>query len=261
MAAADVKPIDELFAGKILTRTNVILGNVLCLPPVLLLLAGFALAGGAAYRAFVEETPGGAPALDPGMGALLIAVSVLAIAVSAYWGLRHPTGLADWFLRRVARSEIRSRPDGIVDPDDPEANFVEIVPRQNWKRLMLETATDIGFLAVDETRREVLFEGDRERIRIPVAAILSCEVEQTVIGEWTSSGIQYFLTVIRVQHPSGARELPFAYRGDMGQLGAEVRERRAAALRDRIWALIPDREPTGHDVRISRSGDEIKGRG
>jgi hypothetical protein len=259
MAAADVKPIDELFAGKILTRTNVILGNLLCLPPVLLLLAGVGLAAGAAYLAFGEEAaPGGGPPLDPGVGGLLIAAGVLAVAVSAYWGLRHPTGLADRYLRTLARREILSRPDGIVDPDDPEAIFVELVPRQNWKRLMLETATDVGFLVVDETRQEVLFEGDRERMRIPAAAILSCEVEQIVIGEWASAGIPFYLIVIRAQHPSGARELPFAYRGDVGQLGVEVRERRASALRDRIGALIPSREPTSPDVRISRAGDEIK---
>jgi hypothetical protein len=238
MITVDVKPIDELSAGRILTLRSVIIGNVLTLTPVLLLFAGLGLAIGAAYLAFGEDVPdGGGHQLDPALGGLLIAIGLLVAAVSAYWGLRNTTKLGNWYLRRLARGEIKSRPDGIVDPDDPEAIFVEIVPRQNWNRLMLDTATDVGFLLVDESRREILFEGARERIRIPVGAILACEVEETVIGEGTSGAMKYYFTVIQAQHPSGIGELPFAYRGDLGQLGAGVRERRAAALRDRIGSL------------------------
>jgi hypothetical protein len=240
MATADVKPIDELFAHRILSLKTVILGNLLTLTPLLLLFAGIGLAAGAAYLAFGEGAPeDGEHVLDPRVGVLLIAVGVLVAAASAYWGLRNTTKLANWYLRRLARREVLSRPDGLVDPDHPEAVFVEVVPRQNWNRLMLETATDVGFLLVEELRREVLFEGDRERMRIPAGAILSCEVEQTVIGEGTGGAMKYYFTVLRVQQTSGVRELAFAYRGDLGTLGAGVRERRAADLRDRIEGLAP----------------------
>jgi hypothetical protein len=67
-----------------------------------------------------------------------------------------------------------------VDPDGPEAIFVEMVPRRHWARAnrMLETAGDLGFLRIDAGRGLLLFEGDRERYQIPAGAILGCEVEQ-----------------------------------------------------------------------------------
>jgi hypothetical protein len=239
MATADIKPIDEWSSPRILTTKTIIIGNVLTLAPVVLMFAGMGLAAVVAHLAFAEGVPDGEPPLlGPAAGILGIAVGVLIAAAAAYWGLRNTTQLGSWYLRRVARGEIKSRPNGIVDPDDPKAIFVELVPRPNWTRLMLETATDVGFLLVEEARREVLFEGDGERMRIPAGAILSCEVEQTIIGgEAAAAAMKYYFTVIRVQSPSSIRELPFAYRGDLGPLGAEVRERRAVALRDRIRSL------------------------
>src|SRR6185369_10563065 len=101
--------------------------------------------------------------------------------------------------------------------------LVEIVPRANWGRVMLETASDIGYLLIDGSRREVLFEGDRERMRIPSKAILSCVVQQASFGEVTAGSVEYFFTVMQVNHHTGVRELPFAYRGEFGKFGAGVR--------------------------------------
>jgi hypothetical protein len=237
---ADVRPIDEPFAGRILTRTTVILGNALCLVPVVFMFAGLGLAGGAAYLAFDEDLgKGGEPPLDPALAWMLIAVGVVVAVASGYWGLRNSTLIGNWYLRRLARGEVLSRPDAIVDPDDPDAIFVELVPRKNWKKLMLETATDVGYLLVDEARKEVLFEGDNKRMRIPAGAIRECEVEETVIGEGTGGDMRHFFVVLVVRLESGEKDYPFAYRGDMGQLGADVRERRADALCERILDLLP----------------------
>jgi hypothetical protein len=114
--------------------------------------------------------------------------------------------------------------------------------------MMLDTATDVGFLLVDAAHREVLFEGDHERIRIPVGAILSCKVEQTIIGDPSLEGMKYYFTVIRARHASGPRELPFAYRGDLGTL-ARRPGTTAVALRDRIRGLAVNCAPgTGGHV-------------
>lgn len=45
MAFADVKPIDGMSAGRILSLKTVIIGNLLTLTPLLLMLAGLGLAG------------------------------------------------------------------------------------------------------------------------------------------------------------------------------------------------------------------------
>src|SRR5262249_20544202 len=151
---------------------------------------------------------------------------------------RNTTKIANSYLRRVARNQVRSRAERIVDPDDPNAVFVELVPRRNWSRLMLETATDVGYLVLDEGRREVLFEGDHERMRIPASTILSCETEHTLIGEGAPGSMKYFFTVLEVEDGSASRELPFSYRGDLGSLGASVRRERAVNLRNWIGDLM-----------------------
>jgi len=238
MAFVEVQPIPEPYAGKILTTKTIVIGNLLTLLPLLLMLGG----GGLAYVAVVVFLPVDGNNVTPtevAVGVILAVVGTVVAAASAYWGLRNATRVGNWYLRRLARREIGDRPDGLVNPEDPTAIFVEVVPRQNWGRLMLETATDVGFLLVDEERREVRFEGDRERFRIPAAAILSCEVEETTFGEGTEGAIRYYLTVIQADEPSGVWEVPLAYRGDFGQLGARTREERALALRDRILSLIP----------------------
>lgn len=234
MASAEIKPIDEQYAGRILSSGNVVIGNLCCFAPVVSIFAGLGLMAASAYFLIPEGGPKDADETTQAiLGGLLIFVGLIITGASAYWGLRNITKLGNWYIRRVARREIQSRPDAIVNPSDPEAIFVELVPRANWNRLMLETATDIGFLFVDESRREVLFEGDHEQMRIPESAILSCEVEEIFIGG-QPGGMKYYFTIIELED----RELPFAYRGDMGQFGAEVRRQRARALRNRIWDLM-----------------------
>jgi hypothetical protein len=159
----------------------------------------------------------------------------LMAAIGFTWFARNPVLLPGWFMLTKARRLVRDRPDRVVDPDEPDVLFVEVVPRENWKKLKLETATDVGFLTVDEQRRQVRFEGDQERLIIPYASIRSCEVEWIYIGG--EGGIKYYFTVLEFQTKKGMCEYPFAYRNDMGNLGASVREQRAMALRDRISAL------------------------
>ena len=79
------------------------------------------------------------------------------------------------FLARIAHGQLLHRTDLLVDPDAEGAAFVEIVPRENWAAIKLETATDLGFVRVDATRRALLFEGDKERYQHSRrAAITSC---------------------------------------------------------------------------------------
>src|SRR5262249_853269 len=52
-----------------------------------------------------------------------------------------------------------------------------VVPRINWGKVMIENASDIGFLELNKKRRELIFEGDRERYWIPVESILEVKHE------------------------------------------------------------------------------------
>jgi hypothetical protein len=163
---AEISPVEDPFAGRIMSNSFVIFGLVLGLLIVPLFLGSGVMTLGGFYLCSQEARNDGWPAALTDNAVFIVALGIPLLLGSIYVAFRCPNLFAEWCLRRRAKREIRSRPDWIVDPDDPEAMFVQIVPRCNWGRIMLETATDVGFLKVDASRREILFEGDKERYRI-----------------------------------------------------------------------------------------------
>ena len=151
--------------------------------------------------------------------------------------LRKPWS-ADYMFRK-ARAQLLQRPEAIVDANNPDAIFVEVVPRRNWGKIALQNAEDVGFLHLDSQRRELLIEGDNKRYRVPVPAVVSCAVElmnpeaadderDTPVG----------LVVLKVRDRLGEREVPLrpvrTVAGDA--LGGNYMER-AHELERRIAAV------------------------
>jgi hypothetical protein len=113
-----------------------------------------------------------------------------------------------YLLARLT-GELSQRPDRIVKESEADAEFVEVVPRAHWGKAMLETATDVGLLRIDARRREILFEGDRERWRIPAGAVLNCAAEPAMPP---GSAVLYYMLVLSVRTAEGPRELSLAVR-------------------------------------------------
>jgi hypothetical protein len=78
---------------------------------------------------------------------------------------------------RWLRERIDTRPDAIVAADDPDAFFVQIIPRENWRISMGENASDVGLLRVDYKRKELRYEGDLERWTVPAESVMSIRLE------------------------------------------------------------------------------------
>ncbi len=165
-AIAEISPIEDPFAGKILSKSALILGSNLTMAIVPLFFGSMMMALGGIYLCTDEAKNEGWPPILTDNAPFIVALGAVLFPASVYIGLRSPNIFGEWYFKKRAMSEIRSRPNWIVDPDDPDAIFVQIVPRCNWGRVMLETASDVGFLKLDENRREILFEGDKERYRI-----------------------------------------------------------------------------------------------
>jgi hypothetical protein len=107
------------------------------------------------------------------------------------------------------------RADPAVDLRNPEIIFIDIVPRINWGKMMMENASDIGFLELDRSRRQLIFEGDRERYWIPVESILSVKHEfwaESVQHQLQSSPTLHHLVVVRAATADGPKEFCFARR-------------------------------------------------
>jgi len=136
-----------------------------------------------------------------------------------------------------------------VDPDDPRAIFVEIVPRRNWGRVMADTASDVGILLIDSERGEIVYEGDNERFRIPARAIISCAVEKSVVGAEGQNGSVQYLTVIRASHPSILWEVPLIYRWIRWRLKKKDKAAGAEEMRRLIMSITPQPPPLPQAVR------------
>jgi hypothetical protein len=236
-ALASITDVPPRIAGKVLTRGATVMGNVLTLSSLLLVLAGLGLAAWGVITisfAFDAHRPTSPSAI---LGWAMVAVGAPLGAVSAFVGLRNPSVFGNRYLRRRTRAEFDLRHDRIVNPSDPAAVFIEVVPRVNWGRATLETATDVGYLLVDPRGGQVLFEGDNQRWRIPASSVLEVTAEPATAGQGTIGEVPHYMCVVRVGAPAAATELCFCPRQTGWRLSKDHRERVAMELARQIAAL------------------------
>jgi hypothetical protein len=229
----EVQAIEPDYAGKVLSRSMLWGGVVLALVPLAVFVGGMALLG---------WSPGAFP--EDMVTALKATSAVIGIA-GLIVALRNPRYIANKILERRLRRELAGRPKRLVNPDDPRALFVELVPKANWGRVMPYTANDAGLLLLDEAKREVLFEGDRERFRIPADAITYCVLEREEFPPlwflyglfWLLIlGIRYSYVVLSIENPKQFLEAPIRVRSGEGLLGMK-RKKVTTELLNRIQQM------------------------
>jgi hypothetical protein len=225
---AEIIPLAPEIAGRIFTRAMMWKGTLMSAAGLVGIFGGLGLLTWGATR--LEEYAGDVVGISlcvVGGAAVLFAIGGIFLD-SSFGGNR--------MLRKAFLAEVGRRPDAWVRADDPAARFVEVVPKLNWGKTMLDNASDIGLLRVDADRREIRFEGDRERWRIPVTALTHCAVEHYVHGQGTGA-IKMFYVVLRAAHPGGFWEAPVRPREAVG-LASGRRRKQACKLHAEIQALI-----------------------
>ena len=242
-AVVEVRPVEPEYAGRILTRLNIAISYSTLLIYLGGLLLGLFMVGavfpvlfpdGSGTRAYWDLPKPQAELVFGGGVVLAILASVV--------GLAFPSFLAGTRLHAVARRNIERRRDAIVRPG-PESIYVDVIPRKNWNRLMWENASDIGFLTVDTGRRQIRFEGDRERYRIPAAALLDCKLERIYNAPGaTGNAPGCWLVVIRAAGPNGVWEAPVTPRLYKRRVPMKERLRVAQELLDQIKAIRPTQD-------------------
>ena len=230
-------------AGKVLTRKTILIGNGLVLLALVGIFASVGLMAWGALTAFPDHPTG---PIDPAtklFGLGLLGLGGALFLVVAVVSLMNPSFLGSRYLLKRVKAEFARRPGVLVPPDDPEALFVEIVPKLNWGKLSLETASDVGLLRLDRSRREILFEGDKQRWRIPVAALTYCEVEFFVEGKGTHAARKIYYTVLRAAHPNQFWEAPIRERAGTGLFQSGRRKKSAEKLCCAIREMQRTRQP------------------
>jgi hypothetical protein len=155
-----------------------------------------------------------------------VAVSGLCLVIAVLNDFFFAGLLFRLYLRWRTRRRIAGRPDALVAADDPQALFAQVVPRENWYRRMMESATDRGWMVADLANHQLLFEGVRERWVIPAECIEQCPLQHVQTGSSPRSMDYFALLVIR--DGKRLREFPLRAR-NLHQLKNRPREREQAA--------------------------------
>lgn len=139
------------------------------------------------------------------------------------------------YHRACCTDIIKQRRDAIVDPDDTDAFFLGIVPRDRWGGASVELASDIGFLRLDSAKKQVLFEGCQDRWILPADAIRSCLLEDYIEAQGTAVARCRKMLVLQVRHPDVAwQEIALALREEGGLLNRKRFEKKLGHLCDLI---------------------------
>jgi hypothetical protein len=231
---ARIESVDPRSAGTVLTRTNAIIQTVIGVASIF---GGFALAFAPALVLYnLEPKP---PDWVFGTAAGWLIVCLL---LNLFWILCFPTYFTTRFMRRQTRRAFEYRPDPAVDLRNPDLFFVDVVPRINWGKQMMENATDIGFLDLNKARRELIFEGDRQRYWVPVESILEVKREfwaESVQHQLQRSPTLHHLVVIRAMTADGPWETWFSRRQNKFQMRtAKRRLADAVELETKIRELM-----------------------
>jgi len=227
---AEIKPVEPEFAGKVLTKRTALIANAFMFGALLMMFLGLGLALLGGMTAFPDDKTVVVSSVRMTFGITLLSLGIVSFIGTVVLFLASPSYLSNRYLLKLTKNEFGRRSNRLVEPTDPDAMFVEIVPKLNWGKFSLETASDIGFLKVDRARGEILFEGDKERWRIPATAITHCEVEFFVEGQGTAGATKIFFTVLRAKHPTGFWEAPVRERTGAGLFRSGYRQRSAMRL-------------------------------
>jgi hypothetical protein len=230
---AVITPLGAHHHNKVLTRGTIWKGNIFAFAGLFSFLGGFGIV---AWGGFIlDKAASGSAAQIAGialcsLGGLMVLTVLVAMFVDTSFG-------GNRMLRNAFRRELARRSGLFVEPNDPDAVFIEIVPKLNWGKVMLDNASDIGLFVVDKMRKELRFEGDKERWRIPAGSITGCQIEYFVHGQGAGAQKLYYL-VLRATRKEGFWEAPIRERRGSGLLSSK-RKKAAKQLAVKIQEILP----------------------
>jgi hypothetical protein len=165
------------------------------------------------------------------IGGILFGLAVLLFIVycvyeSFYIGLYPARCYLRWLRERIDR-----RRDAIVAADDPDAFFVQIIPRENWTVSMGENAGDLGLLRIDYKRQELRYEGDIERWTVPAECVRSYRLRSFTPPNGLPFLNQYTVVLLQVELDDGdIWESPLAAQPIHFESWTPAKRRRGAEL-------------------------------
>lgn len=218
-ARAEITPVPEPYRQRVQGKGYALRVNLIGAMTLLYVLGGMgAIAGGVCLIQFVS-IPLGCAAIVVGAAGFVWGVYVSQYCLSV------PENR--WIERRLRR-EIGQRPEMLVDPQDPDAIFVSLIPRESFAKIKWTMASDLLFLKVDKQRRQLLLEGDSDRYRIPAGAISICGQECFFHPIDREQKKQLWMVRLLVRTEKGSQELLLSVNQTDYRPGTNDRRRRIA---------------------------------
>jgi hypothetical protein len=231
-----IVPLPEEEAGKIASRRHIYTAVAIQVSPLILAVA-LAISGGwLAYAYWGQWAP-----LTTGI-VLAYAIGLPVLLMIYLMCFEHY--LPTKYYYACVQSVLRRRAESYVDPDDPDAIFIEMIPRANWSKLMAQNAKEVGLLKVDRQRQAILYEGDRERWIIPAESVVSCKIEEFTELNMEENRFNLHAVVVLVANVDGRGwEAPLCPRITTFRMWtAPVRRELARELNALIHRILPGQE-------------------
>jgi hypothetical protein len=191
---------------------------------------------------------------DAAVGTTLVVLAAAWMTTQFMLVATYPEWPLNRLLCRRLRQAVAKRRNPVVRADERDVRVVELVPRERWRKLSMENATDLMLMRIDPTG--VWMTGDGFEYALPCEAILSAELHSL---RPPGCFAMTHIVVLYVRTAQGPLELPLSYRDhSLGSLTS--RKRRAAAMQmaERINNMAKGyyyQPPTAPEIEVLAAAD------
>lgn len=140
----------------------------------------------------------------------------------------------------VARKNMRSRAESLFDAAEENLVTVELFERESWTKVTA-MAVDFGFLKLDRDRKQLRFEGNKNRWTMPLSALQTCRIEESIVGAEGEQGAEkrYYVVLAADKLDGTLWEYGLIYtRTEIGKDEYEVRHERAKLLLNQLAEIM-----------------------
>jgi hypothetical protein len=144
-------------------------------------------------------------------------------------------------LGRMVKNQIAKRRGVDVDLNGPDLVPVEIFTRDQFDKT-IQKILEMGYIQPDRTRSRIVFEGKKERWRLPSNSIRSLAIEEVQCGTpgQSAMGSLNYYVVIRFATSDGEKELGLRYADrDYGDVTDTKRAAGGVLVFEAIESILP----------------------
>ncbi|MBT4867386.1 MAG: hypothetical protein HON53_19965 [Planctomycetaceae bacterium] len=218
----DIQPVED-HEGPLLAPWQIAIQVVIGLGPLFLALIGAIVVGVILFRNWEAMS-----VLDKslyGGGAFIAVVTAFVYLILVGQFIAASYGIS------ASRKRMQTRPNAMFGGMEDDLVVVELFARESWTATVSKS-TDFGFLRIDRQQAKLLFEGNKFRWTLPISALATCRIEESIVGsEADENADKRYYVVIEAGNNGESWETGMIYtRTELGNDIPESRYNRAQLL-------------------------------